>query len=308
MGKVKERFLSQDREKRQRLAVRNIRDSVFTKLFSNRKNVLELYREINPDDTTVRLKDIKVVTIRNVIANGVYNDLGFTVRGDQLYLIEAQSTKGPYLPFRMGEYFIETVYVIKTDFSRKKYSPTGDYLLPNPHFYTVYTGKEKVPEVYDSAAFFSGPPPSVSYTVTVLTNEKAVGILKSYFMFCAVYDEMRAAVENHDEAVAKTIRYCIEHDILRDFFLENEAEVRKIMRRINEQEEIYNGMMNAIDEQKKAIDEKDKAMDRMEKDYSNQLNKKDRTIKKKDNEIKKLREIIGSCGISPEALALKLKA
>ena len=80
------------------------------------------------------------------------------------------------------------------------------------------------------------------------------------------------------------------------------------MKRIYEQEEIYNGMMNAIDEQKKAIDEKDKAMDRMEKDYSNQLNKKDRTIKKKDNEIKKLREIIGSCGISPETLALKLKA
>ena len=49
MGKIKERFLSQDREKRQqRLAVRNVRDSVFTKLFSSRKNVLELYREINP--------------------------------------------------------------------------------------------------------------------------------------------------------------------------------------------------------------------------------------------------------------------
>ena len=175
MGKIKERFLSQDREKRQRLAVRNVRDSVFTKLFSSRKNVLELYREINPEDTTVRLKDIKVVTIRNIIANGVYNDLGFTVRGDQLYLIEAQSTKSPYLPFRMGEYFVETVYVIKTDFSTRKYSPTGDYILPNPHFYTVYTGKGQVPEVYDSAAFFSGPPPSVSYTVTVLTNEKAGG-------------------------------------------------------------------------------------------------------------------------------------
>ena len=262
----------------------------------------------------MRLKDIKVVTIRNVIANGVYNDLGFTVREDQLYLIEAQSTKSPYLPFRMGEYFVETVYVIKTDFSTRKYSPSGDYILPNPHFYTVYTGKGQVPEVYDSAAFFTGPPPSVSYTVTVLTNEKAGGILlKGYFMFCAVYDEMRAAVKSHDEAVVKTIRYCIDNDILRDFFLENEAEVRKIMRRINEQEEIYNGMMNAIDEQKKtiaekdkAIDEKDKILDRMEKDYSNQLSKKDRTIAKKDSENKKLREMLLATGMSQEAIALGL--
>ncbi len=299
MKKNKGRVLSEEVRK-QRKAKRKIRDSVFTKLFSNRKNVLELYREINPEDTTVRLKDIRIVTIRNVVANGVFNDLGFTVRDDQLYLVEAQSTKNPYLPFRMGEYFIETLYVVKTDFSTRKYSPSGDGILPNPHFYTVYTGRGEVPEVYDSAAFFSGPPPSVSYTVTVLTNEKAGGILKSYFMFCAVYDEMRATVEDPDEAVVKTIRYCIENDILREFFLKNEAEVGKIMRRINEQEEIYNGMMDAIDEKDKALDAKDKTISRMEKDYS-------RKLTKKDDEIKKLRKIIGSCGISPEMLALKLR-
>ena len=66
------------------------------------------------------------------------------------------------------------------------------------------------------------------------------------------------------------------------------------MKRINEQEVIYNEVV--------------KEFDRMEKDYSNQLSRKDKTIKKKDNEIKKLREIIGSCGISAEMLALKLKA
>ncbi len=72
------------------------------------------------------------------------------------------------------------------------------------------------------------------------------------------------------------------------------------MRRINEQEEIYNGMMDAIDEKDKALDAKDKTISRMEKDYS-------RKLTKKDDEIKKLRKIIGSCGISPEMLALKLR-
>ncbi len=108
----------------------------------------------------------------------------------------------------------------------------------NPHFYTVYTGKEKVPEVYDSAAFFRGPPSSVSYSVTVLTNETSGYILQEYCMFATAYDDMRTAVEDPDEAVVKTIRYCIENNILRNFFLENEAEVINIMKEINEQEVI----------------------------------------------------------------------
>ena len=66
------------------------------------------------------------------------------------------------------------------------------------------------------------------------------------------------------------------------------------MKRIYEQEEIYNAIMAVIDEQ-------DRTISKMEKDYSKKLTKK-------DNEIKKLREIIGSCGISAETLALKLKA
>ncbi len=138
----------------------------------------------------------------------------------------------------MDEYFQKILSRIERRYNKRKYSPTEGYTIVNPHFYTVYTGKEKVPEVYDSAAFFRGPPSSVSYSVTVLTNETAGYILQEYCMFATAYDEMRTAVEDPDEAVVKTIRYCIENNILRNFFLENEAEVINIMKEINEQEVI----------------------------------------------------------------------
>jgi hypothetical protein len=71
------------------------------------------------------------------------------------------------------------------------------------------------------------------------------------------------------------------------------------VKRIYEQEEIYNGMMNAIDE-------KDRVLDRMEKDYSRKLAEKNNTLKKKDNEIRKLKEILMAAGMSPEAIELRL--
>ena len=64
------------------------------------------------------------------------------------------------------------------------------------------------------------------------------------------------------------------------------------MKRIYEQEIIYNEMV--------------KEFDRMEKDYSRKLNRKDRTIAKKDSENKKLREMLLATGMSQEAIDLGL--
>ena len=60
------------------------------------------------------------------------------------------------------------------------------------------------------------------------------------------------------------------------------------MKRIYEQEEIYNAIMAVIDEQDRTIAEMDKA------------------IEKKDNEIRKLKEILMAAGMSPEAIELRL--
>ena len=74
------------------------------------------------------------------------------------------------------------------------------------------------------------------------------------------------------------------------------------MKRIYEQEEIYNAIMAVIDEQDRTIAEKDKAIAEMDK----AINRIDEAVEKKDNEIRKLKEILMAAGISPEAIELRL--
>ena len=74
------------------------------------------------------------------------------------------------------------------------------------------------------------------------------------------------------------------------------------MKRIYEQEEIYNAIMAVIDEQDRTIAEKDKAIAEMDK----AINRIDEAIEKKDNEIRKLKEILIAAGMSPEAIELGL--
>lgn len=56
---------------------RTIKDSVFTFLFGEPEYTVELYQTLHPEDVGVKNSDVKLVTLQNVLANGVYNDLGF---------------------------------------------------------------------------------------------------------------------------------------------------------------------------------------------------------------------------------------
>lgn len=80
---------------------RTIKDSIFTFLFGEPEYTMELYQTLHPEDTTVRDSDVKLVTLQNVLANGMYNDLGFQVRDKLILLVEAQSTFSENIPLRM---------------------------------------------------------------------------------------------------------------------------------------------------------------------------------------------------------------
>ena len=55
------------------------KDSVFSRLFTDRKNILELYRDLHPEDTTTTIDDIQPETLETIFINEIYNDLGFIV-------------------------------------------------------------------------------------------------------------------------------------------------------------------------------------------------------------------------------------
>lgn len=65
---------------------RKIKDSVFTDLFRDRKYLLQLYQTLHPEDTDVTEAEIADVTLKHVLVDADYNDLGFSV-GDRLMVL-----------------------------------------------------------------------------------------------------------------------------------------------------------------------------------------------------------------------------
>ena len=44
---------------------RNVKDSVFSDFFSDKKNMLKMYRTLHPEDTEVTEDDVEDITIKN---------------------------------------------------------------------------------------------------------------------------------------------------------------------------------------------------------------------------------------------------
>ena len=91
------------------LVKRNVKDSVFTHLFSDPRYLLELYRALYPGDTTTTVDDLKDVTIKTVLVNTIYNDLAFRASDSIIVLVEAQSTWSNNIVLRELLYLLETL-------------------------------------------------------------------------------------------------------------------------------------------------------------------------------------------------------
>ena len=68
---------------------RNIKDSVFTDLFRDKKYTLQLYKTLHPEDKSVIAKDIKIVTLKVIVVNDIYNDLGMIIKDKIIFLLES---------------------------------------------------------------------------------------------------------------------------------------------------------------------------------------------------------------------------
>ena len=109
-------------------------------------------------------------------------------------------------------------------------------MIPNPRFIVFYNGIEKQPEIktlYLSTAY-EHKEKEVNLELKVLQlninkgyNENIKNKCPSLFQYMQYVEILRENLKNNSikAAVIITVEYCIEHDILRDFLLENKAEV-----------------------------------------------------------------------------------
>lgn len=210
------------------------KDSIFVNLFSNKEYILQLYKELHPDDTNVTVGDISVRTLKSILVNTIYNDLGFVVKNKDVdrfvILVEAQSKWNPNMTLRMLFYIAETYRkYLKTT---KQSEHSGKKVkLPKPELYVVYTGDDKknVPEVMSFRDdYFDGDSP-IDLKVNILSKVGTATISGQYIGFCKVYNEQRNLYGSTPKCIDATIRICMEKGYLPEYLSEHREEVITMM-------------------------------------------------------------------------------
>ena len=226
---------------------RKIRDSVFTNLFQEKKYLLQLYKALHPEDTEVTEDEIADITLKHVLVDADYNDLGFSVGDRLMVLVESQSTWTMNIIIRALMYLMQTYHDY---FRRTKQNLYGSkkVKMPKPELYVIFTGERKaIPDTITlSKDFFDEAEIAVDAKIKVLYQENAEDIIGQYIIFCKVYQEQRKCYGNTREAVTETIRICKDRNVLKEYLESREKEVVDIMMTLFDDEQIYKAFENDI--------------------------------------------------------------
>ena len=224
----------------QNMPKRKIKDSVFTNLFQDKKYLFQLYKALHPEDSNVTEDDIKDVTIKHILVDVDYNDLGFSV-GDRLFILfESQSKWTMNIIIRALMYLIQTYHDF---FKRTKQNLYGSKKvnMPKPELYVIFTGEKpkNPPNIISlSKDFFDGEKIAVDAEVKVFYQEDKNNIIGQYIIFCKVYNEQRKKYGQTKEAVTETIRICKNRNVLKEYLENKEQEVVDIMMTLFDEEQI----------------------------------------------------------------------
>lgn len=208
---------------------RTFKGSVFCNLFTEKKYLLQLYNVLHPEDGDVQEGDIDDVTILNVLTDDIYNDLGFSVRGKLIVLVEAQSTWSPNILLRFNSYLMKTYWDILEQTGQSIFG-SKKVVLPVPEFYVVYTGKQRKgiqnrDKISLSKEFWDGEDAGIEIKAHILYNGEKNDILYQYVTFCHVADDMIRKYGRTEEAFSEIMRICKSRNILREYLTSMEKEV-----------------------------------------------------------------------------------
>ena len=234
MAKRRNKKINLKREHSERSAItanRKYKDTVFRKLFSDRKNLLSLYNAIN-GTAYMDASQLEIVTLDNAIYMGMKNDLAFIINTN-LFLYEHQSTYNPNMPLR-DLFYISGEYQKLVDL-KSLYTSTR-LRIPTPNFIVFYNGTEKnedrwVEYLSESYENMSGEP-NLELKVIILNIN--VGHNKKLMEECQTlreYAQYVAKVRIYSEemklntAVECAVSESIQEGILKEFLQKNRAEV-----------------------------------------------------------------------------------
>lgn len=225
---------------------RTAKDTVFTSLFRDKEYLLQLYQALHPEDRETTQEDLTIVTLENIMAGGIYNDLGFQLKEKLIFLIEAQSTWTMNILVRVFMYIAKSYqdYIYRTAqniYGSKKVT------LPKPEIYVIYTGsrKTRLESISFAEEFFPEEECCLDIKINMIYDGKKGDIINQYVTFTKIFDEQVKKYGLVEEAVRETIRICRNRNVLKKYLEGRESEVVDIMFTLFSQEEVWDMQMRS---------------------------------------------------------------
>ena len=220
------------------------KDSVFIKLFSNKKEIINLYNAIKDTNYDIEKTEIEIITLEKVLFMERNNDLCFTIDNKLVVLIEHQSTINNNMPLRFLLYIAREYEKIldENNIYKKKLVK-----IPTPEFIVLYNGERNYEErklLKLSDAFYNNENVKLELIVDIINinYNKNINIINksktlneySYFIYL-----VRENIKNNKDkvkkedlikySIEKTIKECIEKNILKEFLKMNSSEVLNML-------------------------------------------------------------------------------
>ena len=215
----------------------NYKDNTFCALFSEKRNLIELYNALIGSSFDMDTP-VEIVTLDNTFFGDRENDLSFIIDNRWIVLAEQQSTLSPNIPLRMLVYVArqyENLVFSRDIYSRKLVK------IPTPELYVFYNGPQDAPveqEMKLSDAFMAECD-KIALEVAVkfinVNYEKGAEILKrckameGYSLLLHMIREECEATGELKTAIEKCIRKCVEEGIIADFLKEHGGEVMSFL-------------------------------------------------------------------------------
>ena len=218
---------------------RTIKDSVFTNLFQDKKYLIQLYRALHPEDISVTEDDLTDITIKNILTDGIYNDLGFAVGDKFIIMVECQSTWTMNIIIRVLMYLMQSWIEYLERTSQNLYK-SKKVKMPVPELYVIYTGERKTKprQISLSKEFFDGKKCCIDVMVKMIYDGKKGNIINQYVTFTKVCNEQVVLHGRTRKAILETIRICKDKNVLKEYLENREREVVDIMMALYDEEEI----------------------------------------------------------------------
>lgn len=310
------------------------KDSLFSSFLGEPWRLVEIYNAVQGTDYPLDTP-VEINTLTDVLWKDQLNDLSFILNGQMVILIEHQSTINENMALRMLLYvarIYEKLLQEKAIYKRKRIS------IPTPKFIVFYNGRENCPEHYKqnlSQSFLvSEKQPMLELYVDVynINYQKSPQIieksqsLKEYSLFV---HQVNIGLNNgfpFGEAVMQAIRYCITHNIMKEYLHQNGSEVENMLftEWNNEtalevwKEEALEDMQEEMQRQQEEMQRRQEEMQRQQEEMQRQIQQQQKEMQndiqkqlnkaKKEEQARERRSILAlSDLLSPEVLAEKFE-